>query len=474
MKKGFTLLAILAMFSQQQVFAQSASDCDQNGTHVIDDCNKTFDLCLDQYTLNTTDDSYVLKIFNNDLGYFNPCDAEIVTGNGYPKYGSVTQNASCDAVYTMSTSTNLPPSYKDTFFYEITYANVCAPPTNYCGSNDGKIWSMEILYQGKKDVNRLRVYDDKKNQPFETINTTISNGDLIYIDGSGNGVLGKGQSGWNFVFDFADGGTETVGVHTSCSELIFGVQQGNLFTPLAGCVSPQKKRGDCNTVKSAIYDDYQIKTRSVEETTPEVQEVINAAAQYVTTFQTDITLVELTLTSQLLPINFGALSAANRTDDIHVSWEILDVVNEEKLILEKSYDGLTFSEVETYYYLQPGKFEYFDKEIEAELLHYRLAVYNYEGKVTYSDIFTNLRSLKEVRFDAFPNPARDLLHINLYGNKSKVNMTRLDLVDMSGRTVISRQGETESIDVSTVGAGLYMVRAELSNGERKYKKIIIQ
>jgi hypothetical protein len=76
----------------------------------------------------------------------------------------------------------------------------------------------------------------------------------------------------------------------------------------------------------------------------------------------------------------------------------------------------------------------------------------------------------------YPNPVKDNINIQLAGKKS-VNLT-ITLTDLVGKAVMTKEirlenlNETESIDVTSLRDGIYMLR--LSDGERIYtRKILI-
>jgi hypothetical protein len=80
-------------------------------------------------------------------------------------------------------------------------------------------------------------------------------------------------------------------------------------------------------------------------------------------------------------------------------------------------------------------------------------------------------------FSVFPNPANDLITIQL--NNLNGNNLQIKIIDVLGQTVIEKKEETISgsfekqIDVSNLNAGVYMIM--IRAGEKEFvQKVIIQ
>lgn len=86
--------------------------------------------------------------------------------------------------------------------------------------------------------------------------------------------------------------------------------------------------------------------------------------------------------------------------------------------------------------------------------------------VTVSTI--GLLDLEGQTFVAYPNPANDILNI-----QSSVNIVRVELMDMTGRTVVSNEYNTTAVEVKTsqLAEGQYTLRALQEDGEVRITSI---
>lgn len=72
-------------------------------------------------------------------------------------------------------------------------------------------------------------------------------------------------------------------------------------------------------------------------------------------------------------------------------------------------------------------------------------------------------------FELYPNPVKDQLSLHFYdGNGPK----SVELYDLSGRLINTRYNNLESIDMSAMPAGVYMLRVTMKDGTSYHEKII--
>jgi len=92
--------------------------------------------------------------------------------------------------------------------------------------------------------------------------------------------------------------------------------------------------------------------------------------------------------------------------------------------------------------------------------YYRLAQVDLDGQTTWSGIRTlNFSGMPTVSLNAFPNPARDLLHVTLPEPASQQEI--IGLVSLDGHRVLQQRVSpgiaTQDIDISTLAAGTYIL-----------------
>jgi len=75
--------------------------------------------------------------------------------------------------------------------------------------------------------------------------------------------------------------------------------------------------------------------------------------------------------------------------------------------------------------------------------------------------------IKTEVFHIYPNPAQDILYI-----KSSLDIDRLSVCSIDGKEIFCQKA-SQSIDVSTLSNGLYLVKLRASDGSVYYQKVII-
>ena len=475
------LTLLMLVGTSINLIAQTTNCEDPNFNDVqltLETCNLSLDLCLDRFVLSNNSDAVKLNVFSNDIGSFDPCMSSIVEMPGYPKFGQAmqlpdTDNPACAAIY--MPNNDAPESFLDTFFYAITLMDVCENTAEYCADGSGKIWNFWSQYEGEKEVSSIVVSSKQGSKfiPFQTINGPVNQGDYFFADGMD---LPNSQANWNFTFHFSDETETTVPVHTSCSAPIFGlthpaiVQGGEwisdpneeqLMTPTTGYLAAPNNKENGVTISG---------TSLVE----------NPVASISNTFSlTEITMVIVQVNSSILPIEISAFYAENNTEAIDVSWNVESVIGEEYMVLERSYDAENFEPLETFNSLSKGIYSYEDTNPVDAIHYYRLAIYNFDGDVTYSNVISNEWNSGKVGFSVFPNPASDLINIdvnNFYSSTHTgikdiriydlVGKVKASIIPQSPRTVLNKN------DFS-LETGIYVVEVRQENGKSTTQKLLI-
>ena len=105
-------------------------------------------------------------------------------------------------------------------------------------------------------------------------------------------------------------------------------------------------------------------------------------------------------------------------------------------------------------------------------------IYNYDNypRLWIYIIDESLNRLPETTadskpFDLYPNPVKDALNIRFDGIKTAASVT---LYDLTGRHVATKQNALESIDLSMLPSGIYMVCVTYEDGEKRFEKVVKQ
>lgn len=418
---------------------------------ITTDCGTTFDLCIDRYVMDGEEHGLELKVFTNDMGLFDPCMTSICDDC---KHGELTRLPNCNFNYVPD------PGYTgfDTFMYMLAVNDTCIME-DYCGDDDGKFWSLYSRYKGPDGAD-LEVYS-KNGNGFDFVDEVESLmwGDYFTIDGR---HLPTSQANWEFRFFLEGNDSEIpdtiIDVHTSCSQLILGKSFG-YFHILSGCVATWKDKYECSIIESARGS---INTRSYYEITTQ-------------TMDTTMVIIEIQST---LPIEIADFSIKSIRNENRLHWTILSVVNEEMIILEKSYDGKDFFEVTSFDALAPGDYDYTDYVYHRNApYYYRLAVIGYDGGVKYSHIVkTHDGDEGDALVEIYPIPARDMVNISVPANG--LSIRSYTLTDVMGKILKSRNLNGVSMITLSMGddlnySGFYLLRIELTNGQEYQRKIML-
>jgi hypothetical protein len=128
-------------------------------------------------------------------------------------------------------------------------------------------------------------------------------------------------------------------------------------------------------------------------------------------------------------------------------------------------------------------YSYLDQNIIAQrnnsgVVYYRLQMVDIDGTRKTSDIRSiNLDPLTETYYQAFPNPAKGTLNVQLQVPGTTEDMTSLFLIDNAGKlhtkTAISTNGIT-TLDVNDLPKGVYHLQVNTGQEVLTKKVILVQ
>ncbi len=167
------------------------------------------------------------------------------------------------------------------------------------------------------------------------------------------------------------------------------------------------------------------------------------------------------ITTQVLALAWGSFSVEKYQKATLLKWSTLQEINTDKFSIERSKDGIHFSQIGTlkasgsttgvtFYNLSDG----------APLSgnnYYRISEIDRDGKSLYSEV-------KMVSFDfapatviISPNPAKDHLNISIAGNRGKLHLTLLNSLGQIVTSAIMKD-EYNSIPVNAITPGVYYLK----------------
>ena len=183
-----------------------------------------------------------------------------------------------------------------------------------------------------------------------------------------------------------------------------------------------------------------------------------------------------------LPVELKYFTAQLNNSRVDLKWATLTEINASHFVIERSYNGSEFGDVATVMAFgnttEEKTYQFADQNFanDKQVIYYRLRQVDVDGKIDYS-------STRIIRFGkgqavatilTFPNPVMSEVRITIPTNwqGKKVNY---EIVNANGQMVrkleTASSSQTETIDVSNLGRGFYVVRVNCL-GETAVQKIV--
>ncbi len=172
-----------------------------------------------------------------------------------------------------------------------------------------------------------------------------------------------------------------------------------------------------------------------------------------------------TTSGAALPVEMTSFTAEVVTEGVQLNWTTAVEINNDHYVVERSLDGLVFEAIGrvagmgntsvTQYY------EFLDIAPKPGLLYYRLKQVDIDGASETSEmvsVFIKANAVADVTWSTYPNPAINQIEI-IGGEEGR--MVGLELMDQNGSSLSYRPlvfGEKNTLDVSDLKPGMYIVR----------------
>ena len=185
------------------------------------------------------------------------------------------------------------------------------------------------------------------------------------------------------------------------------------------------------------------------------------------------------LNGSSLPIKLSSFTAAEKMNDIRLTWSTSQEYNNKGFDVEYSIDGRSYYSIgyvpaKGSYLLQGANYEYLHRNVNNSFNYYRLKQYDIDGRFTFSKIVKIIKSINE-DIKVLSNPIHQTLRFHFAG--SVPWGTQLTIYDINGIKVISKMINvnpvTNSLDLSGISSGTYIIKWEIGNGVEKVAKVIL-
>ncbi|MGN6400870.1 MAG: PQQ-dependent sugar dehydrogenase, partial [Flavisolibacter sp.] len=178
----------------------------------------------------------------------------------------------------------------------------------------------------------------------------------------------------------------------------------------------------------------------------------------------------------ILPLKLLSFKGSLENKATHLQWETANEVNTSHFIVERSIDGRNFSDIGRVeaagYGSETRNYTYIDNDAmlqAAEMLYYRLKMYDKDGSFTYSKIVTVSIPPANYIVTVYPNPIHDILKIKL--SLSAADNLQVQVTDMNGRIVYKQSKFTgigvSELQIDTRGWASQMYSVKVVNSSNK-------
>jgi chondroitin-sulfate-ABC endolyase/exolyase len=171
-----------------------------------------------------------------------------------------------------------------------------------------------------------------------------------------------------------------------------------------------------------------------------------------------------------LPVKLVSFTAKEQNCETQLNWASATEHNFKHFEVQKSKDAVNFASVGIVAPLGSNSAYQFMYTPELGKSYYRLKMADTDGKTSYSNVVSLNVVCNDKLIEVYPNPAKDILSINISGYKGKVSAT---LFDGKGQLVTTSQFNNgkNSIAVRSLASGVYTLSITDQAGNKSNKKI---
>lgn len=182
-----------------------------------------------------------------------------------------------------------------------------------------------------------------------------------------------------------------------------------------------------------------------------------------------------------LPVNFTAFDARQSGAGVAINWSVTDIYNHDYFSVERSVDGINFSEIhrnnENINGAGQRSFSVTDNNLPvAPLLYYRVKQCDADGRCRYTDTKQVKISSRNQVVRLYPLPASNELNVEYYSfTEGRGTIT---VTDMNGKVVlketrtINKGFQSLIIKTGQLNDGVYMVTIADKNAQQTTQKFI--
>ncbi len=179
-----------------------------------------------------------------------------------------------------------------------------------------------------------------------------------------------------------------------------------------------------------------------------------------------------------LPVQFFNIQLEAVGNDIKISWQTASELNTRSFTIQRSVDGISFSDVGNQDAIGDGANSYsfmdeFGVSNLQNILFYRLKSVDIEGSICFSKVVSILPKNSDYHWVIAPNPAKDFTTIRF---NSAINKAMIMVYDFNGKEVLTQNINRETnlviLNTEKLANGVYVLKVNTYLGCRNQKLVI--
>ncbi|MBR9860760.1 T9SS type A sorting domain-containing protein [bacterium] len=176
----------------------------------------------------------------------------------------------------------------------------------------------------------------------------------------------------------------------------------------------------------------------------------------------------------VLPVSWMSFSASRVDNKVKLEWHTASELNCSHYVVQRSLEGQVWESIGTLKgkgTTQSISSYFFDDNDPKENIYYRLAQYDYNGKVSYSNVARVVSNKDPDWVRVFPNPSLGDFEV-----KSEIEgkIAQIDIYDLQGNLIASKSNVVKREARFTLEPGIYLVVILDLDQNRSVKRLIIQ
>lgn len=181
------------------------------------------------------------------------------------------------------------------------------------------------------------------------------------------------------------------------------------------------------------------------------------------------------LNETTLPVRWEAVSSDCVAGSPRINWKTAIEINTKDFIVQASADAANWHNVDTIAAAGNSSttrsYQYVDNSRKNNYRYFRIVQRDTDGRSSYSKVLNINCGSAATRLSVMPNPANNTITLTGIENR---DISHIEILDIAGRMVLFSQTREATINIGTLGKGLYLLKLVKKNMEIVSRKFIKQ